>query len=104
MNIQVIGSFLLVTILIAVVTYLKTKNDNLETSSGYFLGGRSLTGGIIAGSLLLTNLNASSFVGMSSQAYSANMSVMGWEVTSGITIVLTAVFLRYDKGTKYFVT
>lgn len=59
---------------------------------------------------------------MSSQAYSANMSVMGWEVTSGITIVLTAVFLlplylkmglttlptfiekRYDKGTKYFVT
>ncbi|MDO5346563.1 MAG: solute:sodium symporter family transporter [Lachnospiraceae bacterium] len=122
MNIQVIGSFLFVTILIAIITYLKTKNDNLETSSGYFLGGRSLTGGIIAGSLLLTNLNASSFVGMSSQAYSANMSVMGWEVTSGITIVLTAVFLlplylkmglttlptfiekRYDKGTKYFVT
>ncbi len=92
-------SFLLFTAFVGVVTYFKTKDSNLSTSEGYFLGGRSLTGGVIAGSLLLTNLSAVNFVGMSAQAYSANMSVMGWEVGSGITLVLVALFLipRYLK-------
>lgn len=122
MNIQVILSFIIVTVLIAIITYVKTKNEKLDTASGYFLGGRSLTGGIIAGSLLMTNLNANNFVGMSSQAYSGNMSVIGWEVSSSVAIVLVAIFLlprylkmglttlptfveqRFDKSTKTFVT
>lgn len=55
-------SFLFFTFLVAFITYIKTKDDNLSTNEGYFLGGRSLTGGLIAGSLLLTNLNATSLV------------------------------------------
>ena len=122
MNFMVVGSFVLFTVVVALITYMKTKGDNLETSDGFFLGGRSLTGGVIAGSLLLTNLSAASFVGMSAQAYGANMSVMGWEVVSGITLVIVALFLlprylkqgittipdfieqRFDIGVKKFVT
>ena len=122
MNLMVIGSFILFTAVVALITYFKTRGGNLETSDGYFLGGRSLTGGVIASSLLLTNLSAASFVGMSAQAYDANMSVMGWEVVSGITLVIVALFLlprylkqgittipdfieqRFDIGVKKFVT
>jgi SSS family solute:Na+ symporter len=49
-------TFLGFTILVAVIAYLKTRNTDEDSSDGYFLGGRSLTGVVIAGSLLLTNL------------------------------------------------
>ncbi len=96
---MVILFFVLFSVGVALITYFKTRGGNLESSDGYFLGGRSLTGKVIAGSLLLTNLSAVSFVGMSAQAYSNNMSVMGWEVSSGIVLVLVALFLlpRYLK-------
>lgn len=119
---MILVSFIIFSSLVGWITYSKTKGDTLDTSDGYFLGGRSLTGGVIAGSLLLTNLSAASFVGMSGQAYSANMSVMGWEVGSGVTLILIALFLvprylkqgittipdfiqsRFDNGTRQFVT
>ena len=118
----VLFSFVLFTALVALITYLITRKDNLKTDDGYFLGGRSLTAKVIAGSLLLTNLSASSFVGMSANGYSTNMSVMGYEVCSGVVLVLVAIFLlprylkqgittipefiesRFDHGTKTFVT
>ncbi len=118
----ILVSFIIFSVAVGVITYVKTKNDTLSTSDGYFLGGRSLTGNVIAGSLLLTNLSAASFVGMSGQAYSANMSVMGWEVGSGITLILVALFLvprylkqgittipdfiqsRFDNVTRQFIT
>ena len=46
------------TILVAVISYVKTKDDRQDTSEGYFLAGRGLLGFVIAGSLLLTNLSA----------------------------------------------
>lgn len=119
---MVIICFIIFSILIGIITFLKTKESNLDTSEGYFLGGRSLSGKVIAGSLLLTNLSAVSFIGMSAQAYTHNMCVMGWEVASGITLVLVGlIFLprylkqgittipefiesRFDKKTCMFVT
>ncbi len=115
-------SFIVFSAAVGLITYFKTRNDKLNTSDAYFLGGRSLTGGVIAGSLLLTNLSAASFVGMSGQAYSQNMAVMGWEVGSGITLILVALFLvpkylkqgittipdfiqsRFDSLTRKFIT
>lgn len=122
MNSMVIISFFIFSATVAAITYIKTRNTAKGTSDGYFLGGRSFTGGVIAASLLLTNLSAVSFVGMSAQAYTHNMSVMGWEVGSGITLILIALFLiprylkqgittipqfiksRFDDGTRQFVT
>ena len=40
------------TALVALISWWKTRGDNLETQDGYYLGGRSLTGPVIAGSPL----------------------------------------------------
>ena len=108
--------------LVAVITYFKTRNDNMETSDGYFLGGRSLTAIVVAGSLMLTNLSAVQFVGQSANAYRNNLSVIGWEAGSGIVLVFVALVLlprylkqglttipefvesRYDASTKNLIT
>ena len=50
---MIIISFIIFAGLVAVITYFKTRNDNMETSDGYFLGGRSLTAIVVAGSLML---------------------------------------------------
>ncbi|GAK19831.1 sodium-choline symporter [Vibrio sp. JCM 19052] len=68
MSITVLLSFLLFTGFVVVFTYSKVKNDKNTSQDGFFLGGRSLTGGLIASSLILTNLSATSFVGMSAQS------------------------------------
>lgn len=94
-----VSLFLLFMIVVAVITWWRVRGTNFDTSDGYFLAGRSLSGWVIAGSLLLTNLQASNFVGMSANAYDVNMAVMGYEVGSGLVLILVALFLvpRYLK-------
>ena len=93
-------TFLGFTILVAIIAYLSTRNTNENTSDGYFLGGRSLTAGVIAGSLLLTNLSTEQIVGLNGQAFTEGILVMAWESLAAIAMVVTAVFLlpRYLKG------
>ncbi|MDB4098775.1 solute:sodium symporter family transporter [Polaribacter sp.] len=93
-------TFLGFTIFVAVIAYLKTRNTEEESSDGYFLGGRSLTAGVIAGSLLLTNLSTEQIVGLNGAAYQSGLSVMVWETLAAIAMVVTAMFLlpRYLKG------
>ncbi|MFD0989080.1 solute:sodium symporter family transporter [Mariniflexile jejuense] len=93
-------SFLGFTILVAVISYLKTRKTDETSSDGYFLGGRSLTGVVIAGSLLLTNLSTEQIVGLNGSAFKEGILVMAWETLAAIAMVVTAVFLlpRYLKG------
>lgn len=111
-------SFILFTLLVAVVAWWATRKTDETTSDGYFLAGRSLTAGVIAASLLLTNLSTEQIVGLNGSAYSEGILVMAWETLAAIAMVLTAVFLlprylksglttipqflekRFDKGTK----
>src|SRR5690554_573439 len=88
------------TLLVAVIAYFATRKTNEKTSDGYFLGGRSLTAGVVAGSLLLTNLSTEQIVGLNGQAFSEGLSVMAWETLAAISIVVTAIFLlpKYLKG------
>lgn len=89
-------SFLFFTALVAVISWWKTKEENLETADGYFLAGRGLSGTVIAGSMLLTNISAEQIVGLSGQAYMKNITGMAWEVTAVIsTIILAYIFLPY---------
>ena len=87
-----IFSFVGFTFLVAVISYLATRKTNENSSDGYFLGGRSLTAGVIAGSLLLTNLSTEQIVGLNGQAYSNGLSVMAWETLAVIAMVITAIF------------
>lgn len=93
-------SFVGFTALVAVIAYFATRRTDESTSDGYFLGGRSLTAGVIAGSLLLTNLSTEQIVGLNGSSYANGLSVMAWETLAAIAIVVTAIFLlpRYLKG------
>ena len=73
-------SFLFFTVMVAVISAWKTRDDKLDTAEGYFLAGRGLPGIVIAGSLLLTNLSAEQLVGTNGQGWASNMSPIGWEV------------------------
>ena len=93
-------TFLGFTALVAIISYLATRNTEESSSDGYFLGGRSLTAGVIAGSLLLTNLSTEQIVGLNGSAYENGLSVMVWETLAAIAMVITAMFLlpRYLKS------
>jgi len=93
-------TFLGFTLIVAFISYLATRKTNETSSDGYFLGGRSLTAGVIAGSLLLTNLSTEQIVGLNGSAYESGLSVMVWETLAAIAMVVTAMFLlpRYLKG------
>ena len=95
-----LGSFAFFTALVAVLTWWLTRGTNLDTDEGYFLAGRSLTGGFIAGSLLLTNLSTEQLVGLNAASFNDGLSVMCWEVIAGMSLVVLAlVFLpRYLKS------
>lgn len=85
--------------LVAWYSYVKTKGE-VSDSAGYFLAGRGLSGGFIAGSLLLTNLSAEQLVGLNGQAYRTNLSNMAWEVTAAFSIIIMAIYLlpKYLRG------
>ncbi|MEX0361783.1 MAG: solute:sodium symporter family transporter [Allomuricauda sp.] len=93
-------SFLGFTLLVGIIAYLATRSTDETSSDGYFLGGRSLTAGVIAGSLLLTNLSTEQIVGLNGSAYKDGLSVMAWETLAAIAMVVAAIFLlpRYLKG------
>ncbi len=93
-------SFLGFTLLVAGIAWWSTKSTDESSADGYFLAGRSLTAGVIAGSLLLTNLSTEQIVGLNGQAYTEGILVMAWETLAAMAMVVTAIFLlpRYLKG------
>jgi hypothetical protein len=56
-------SFILVIAAIWIFAYKRSRIVDNTSSEGYFLGGRSLTGITIAGSILMTNLSTEQIVG-----------------------------------------
>lgn len=93
-------TFVFFTILVAVISYFKTKGDDQTTSTGYFLAGRGLPGVVIAGSLLLTNLSAEQLVGTNGQTWAVGMSPMAFEVMAATALIVLALFAapRYLKS------
>ena len=92
-------SFLAFTAFVAIYATLRLRKDKLNTQDGYFLGGRSLTGVVIAGSMLLTNISTEHLIGMNGSAYKNGAIIITWEVTSAIVLVIGALYFipRYLK-------
>ena len=88
------------TALVAILSWWKTRGDDLSTKEGYFLAGRGLPGIVIAGSLMMTNLSAEQLVGTNGQAFAGNMSTMAWEATSAFALIILAFVIlpRFLKG------
>ena len=115
-------SFVAFTLLVALIAWWSTRKTDENTSDGYFLGGRSLTGPVIAGSLLLTNLSTEQIVGMNGVSFRDGIPIMAYEVVAAIAMVFTAFVLlpkylksgiatipqflenRYGKSTKTIVS
>jgi SSS family solute:Na+ symporter len=85
-------SFVFFMALVGMLTWLFTRKDDHASSSGYFLGGRSLTFPLIAGSLLLTNLSTEQMVGLNGAAFTDGLCVMVWEVGAVLALVAMALF------------
>lgn len=89
---------------IGIYAYSRSRKVNLNSSEGLFLGGRSLTGITIAGTIVMTNLSTEQIVGQNGQSYETGMEVMGWEVTAAVAIVALALiflpkYLKYGVDT-----
>lgn len=89
---MVILSFLIFTAFAAGLTFFITRGSEKTSAEGFFLGGRSLTFPVIAGSLLLTNLSTEQMVGLNGAAYKDGLAVMAWEVVAVVALVLMALF------------
>jgi len=85
-------SFLLFTGFVAAYATWNLRKDQLNSKDGYFLGGRSLTGFVIAGSMLLTNISTEHLVGMNGSAYKNGAIIIAWEVTSALALIAAAVY------------
>ena len=122
MTIFSIITFIAIIATVWFIAWKKSRTINKCDEEGYFLGGRSLTGITIAGTILMTNLSTEQIVGQNGQSYVAGMEVMAWEVTAAFACVLLAfVFLpkylkhgistisdfieiRYDTATKRIIS
>src|SRR5210317_969105 len=87
-----LATFVFFTGLVGFITWRITRRDDHDSSTGYFLAGRSLTFPLIAGSLLLTNLSTEQMVGLNGAAFSDGLSVMAWEVIAVIALIIMALF------------
>lgn len=89
---QLFLTFVAYTLFIAGYSWYKLKKEKLTSKEGYFLGGRSLTGVVIAGSMLLTNISTEHLIGMNGSSYKNGFIIIAWEVTSALALILTAVY------------
>ncbi|MEK9788324.1 MAG: solute:sodium symporter family transporter, partial [Flavobacteriaceae bacterium] len=87
-----ISTFLAYTLFVAFYAWFRLKKEKLSSEEGYFLGGRSLTGIVIAGSMLLTNISTEHLIGMNGSSYKNGFIIIGWEVTSALALVVAAVY------------
>ena len=88
-----VSSFLIVTALVAYVSWLRTKNDDLTTSKGYFLAGRGLSGIVIGCSMVLTSLSTEQLIGVNANSYQNNFSIIAWTVPTVIPLCFLAIYM-----------
>lgn len=92
-------SFLAFTGFVAFYATWQLRKDKLNSKDGYFLGGRSLTGVVIAGSMLLTNISTEHLIGMNGSSYRNGAIIITWEATSALALIVAAIYFvpRYLK-------
>lgn len=85
-------TFIAFTAFVAFYSWYKLRKEKLDSKDGYFLGGRSLTGVVIAGSMLLTNISTEHLIGMNGSSYKNGFIIIAWEVTSALALVVAAIY------------
>lgn len=122
MDFVIIASFICFTGLVAIISYLKTKKETTQTTTGLFFANRNNSFWVIGGALFLSNISANQFVGENESIFINNMSVISWGVSSVLAMLLVSEFIlpiyfkagaltipdfleqRYDTSTKRLVS
>ncbi|SUU33989.1 sodium/panthothenate symporter [Actinobacillus seminis] len=86
-------SFLFVTASVGYISWLKTRNDDLTGSKGYFLAGRGLGGLVIGCSMILTSLSTEQLIGVNAVSYQGNFSIIAWTVPTVIPLCFLAIYM-----------
>jgi solute:Na+ symporter, SSS family len=87
-----VTTFIGFTAFVAFYAWYRLRKDKMNSSDDYFLGGRSLTGVVIAGSMLLTNISTEHLIGMNGSSYKNGFIIIAWEVTSALALVVAALY------------
>lgn len=100
MNTTAFVTFIVVTFLVALISWIKTRKHKITTSAGLFLANRTLSFTAVGSALFFTNISAAEFVGSSESVYINNMTVMAWGVSSVFAMLLVSEFVIpvYLKG------
>ncbi|HRP30262.1 MAG TPA: solute:sodium symporter family transporter [Agriterribacter sp.] len=119
---MILITFLVVTVAVALFSWLKTRKERTGSFNGIFFANRRLGFVSVGFGLLFTNINTTSFIGENELTYINNMSVMAWGVTSVAAMMLVSEFIipiylktgiattpdfleaRYDRATKSIVS
>jgi len=85
----IIGLYFIVVLAIGIAV-----GRNTKTGEDLFLGGRSLTWGVIGLSLFASNISSTTLIGLSGAAYSTGISASNYEWLAGLPlIVMAAIFI-----------
>ncbi|WP_426585935.1 solute:sodium symporter family transporter [Mucilaginibacter sp. R-33] len=93
MNWTILTSFLFFTGVVGLLSWYKTRKNKLSTLNSFFFADRSLGFLLVGGGLLFTNINTATIIGENELAYTHNMSVMAWGMTSVLAMLLVSEFL-----------
>lgn len=122
MDFYVVVGFVFFTLLIASISYLKTKKEATQTTEGRFFANRKNNFWVVGGALFLTNISANQLIGENESIFINNMSVISWGVSSVLAMLLVSEFMlpiyfrsgamtipdflgqRYDASTKRLVS
>ena len=88
-DLGIIAGYFVIVLAIGIWVGKQTK-----TGEDLFLGGRSLTWGIIGCSLFASNISSTTLIGLSGAAYSTGISASNYEWLSGVPlIIMAAIFI-----------
>jgi SSS family solute:Na+ symporter len=88
-DLYIIAAYFLVVLAIGIWVGLKTK-----TGEDLFLGGRTLTWGVIGASLFASNISSTTLIGLTGAAYTTGIASSNYEWLAGVPlIVMAAIFI-----------
>ncbi len=98
-----IFSFIAFLLFVVIVSLYASRKE--ETTSDYFLAGRSLTWWMIGISLIASNISTEHFVGMAGQGFMENigLAIASYEWIAALSLIIVAIFLlpRFLKAGIY---
>src|SRR5690606_12317866 len=93
MNITVLISFVLCTLTVAFISYLKPKKSSTRTTTGLLFADKENNLWKVGGALFCSNISANHLIGEIESIYIDNMSVMAWGVSSVFAMLIVAKYI-----------